>query len=72
MWSEVEVAHATAEYNSGRMRAAAAAKKLAVRRNALRREASEYIGYDSRCPVTCKRVSALWFENGMSITKYWF
>jgi hypothetical protein len=52
MWSEVTVAHASAEYNNyGRMQIATAAKEFAVPRNTLRIEAAERNGADSRCPV---------------------
>jgi hypothetical protein len=63
MWSEVAVACATAEYNSGKMKVAIAAKELAIRLNSSRIKAAEYNGDDSGCPVTYKRVSALGFEN---------
>jgi hypothetical protein len=63
MWSEVPMAHAIAEYNSGRMKLATAAKEFAVPRNTSGRKVAEYGDDDNRILVAYKRNSALGLEN---------
>jgi hypothetical protein len=63
MWAEVVMAHAIAEYNSGRMKLATGAKECAVPQNASSRKSAEYGDDDNRILVAYKRNSALGFEN---------
>jgi hypothetical protein len=62
LWSDVSMAHAIAEYNSGGMKLATAAKEFAVPRTVLRR-ISDYSDDDNRGLLACKRNSAFGLEN---------
>jgi hypothetical protein len=57
------VVHAIAECNFCRTKVATAAEVFAVLRNTLRRKGAECTGDDCGSPVSCKRVSVLWFED---------
>jgi hypothetical protein len=69
-WSEVAISHATAEYNSGRMKLAIVGKEFAVPRNTLRRKAAEHSDNDGRGLVAYKRDTALWFENEGTLVEH--